>query len=649
MRPSNYSNKGFTLVELLATVVIVGVLATILLPRYKAHVARARMAEAKVGLGEISALQGIYLTENYRYHSGLHYGLDKCGDTASEAKNGLGFRLENCSDSRYRYITNAGNDCAKSDGSVAQGEIYPGCPAEDIWTINPEKDLVHAANVVNACPDATASSSSSTSCTPVTVTTPPPPTTTSPTVDCNDCTHYVDPSILPAKIPCPPPDPSRVRPEYEQTCSAPSAVVALVPPCTRTVAAQQCPSCASCADTDYVDPISMPAKILCSDGVTMVYPPYNKICNKTIPDDLRHCTKRVTPACPCSNTCNCTDKYGAWTAWSPTIAAGCTAGKTSLQQERSRTVTEECVEPADACSSLVCSDTPKTPEKENRTEPCPADRCCDKDGQKIPRSSLCVAEIDPITNSCPPQAPCDERETDKVCVDTGIKIDPNTFCEGTQQDQAVKCTWKIIRTNPDPVNHPDLVCNDEDKEDLTSRPVDGKKKCQDEPIPYSCSCAFVTSPWCYDTISPSGDIELPHDNFSDGKYKCECPKIVVTDDDKDGNISEDEKNTQRSAKCAANIGKITSSLNCPTHQDSFYHSEHSAHGIYTADNDKWHTHGLPYSEHSSPTHRHFGGAAHGGATYVDGNAMANPSGCGWRDGIKQCVCHFSFTQTPPPR
>ncbi|MDE3269698.1 MAG: type II secretion system protein [Pseudomonadota bacterium] len=183
---------GFTLVELLAAIAIVGVLVTLALPRYRAHVARARMAEAKVNLGTLSSHQKAYRFDGmddadtpYRdkatgYHRGLYYGLDKCGDSLAESKNELGFRLSDCTKSRYRYITNLGDDCAKSDGSIAQGQVYPNCIANDEWHVTLGGKLTHADSVVKKCPDATSSSSSS-SCSAVLVSSLSP-TPTAPTL-----------------------------------------------------------------------------------------------------------------------------------------------------------------------------------------------------------------------------------------------------------------------------------------------------------------------------------------------------------------------------------------------------------------------------------------------------------------------------------
>ena len=183
---------GFSIVELLAAVAIVGVIATLALPRYRAQVARSRQAEAKSNLGTIHKLQKIYATESEMdyspprtpiRHAGLNYGIDKCGETLSERLNSLGFRLTDCSKSRYRYVTDGGNDCAQSDGTLDQGKVYPGCTANDIWHMSDIGKLTHTHDVLKSCPGGSSPSSCTAVALPTTPSTPTAPTTpTTPTV-----------------------------------------------------------------------------------------------------------------------------------------------------------------------------------------------------------------------------------------------------------------------------------------------------------------------------------------------------------------------------------------------------------------------------------------------------------------------------------
>lgn len=65
-------SNGFTLVELLITVVIVGILTSIALPSYRSYVVKANRAEAKNKLFEIMQRQEKYMSENNTYVTGLN-------------------------------------------------------------------------------------------------------------------------------------------------------------------------------------------------------------------------------------------------------------------------------------------------------------------------------------------------------------------------------------------------------------------------------------------------------------------------------------------------------------------------------------------------------------------------------------------------
>jgi len=63
------TQRGFTLIELMITVAILGILASIAISSFMQYQARARQSEAKVNLGGIYLGQVVYFTELGRYGS----------------------------------------------------------------------------------------------------------------------------------------------------------------------------------------------------------------------------------------------------------------------------------------------------------------------------------------------------------------------------------------------------------------------------------------------------------------------------------------------------------------------------------------------------------------------------------------------------
>ena len=97
---------GFSLVELMVAVGIIGILAVIAVPRYKSFLVQARRGEAKANLSHLASLQEVYKVEHYAYYQGsamtgvkgIGYkdgsgNIGDCTDPSLDVDEGLGNHL----------------------------------------------------------------------------------------------------------------------------------------------------------------------------------------------------------------------------------------------------------------------------------------------------------------------------------------------------------------------------------------------------------------------------------------------------------------------------------------------------------------------------------------------------------------------------
>ena len=148
--------KGFSVVEMMVVVVIIGILAQLGLSRYRIMSAKSKQAEAKLNLHSIEEMQEVYFLEHGKYQTDdAPVGLGDCDDT--NLTNELGFRPKDCEELRYKYEWNlpAPQDKEATATSTKDDEdklIYPGCEQIDQWTVTYDKGrITNNDKVIEKC------------------------------------------------------------------------------------------------------------------------------------------------------------------------------------------------------------------------------------------------------------------------------------------------------------------------------------------------------------------------------------------------------------------------------------------------------------------------------------------------------------------
>ena len=332
---------GFSLVELMVVVGIVGVLAAITIPRYHSFLVQARRAEATSNLNHIGTLQETFRAE----HGNYYYGMAMSGNNGIGYKDGrgrrgscedpsdardeglsnkLGFRPKNCDNLRYFYQMHSTSVVIASAASDAGGRyVYPDCDGGGAADCGYGRgDAVRLAltsgnkpevcrNITKYCPAGAASTEIST---PVPPPPPPPSCTCTTTTTCG--------SVPPADTIC-------VGQFAEKSCRE------------KTV----CLGHSSCASTSYADPST--------ERVAGT-----KDCNRSC-----DCPLEPPSGWPEPSTDPATQCTGTFQTQSTTETIACPAPSTETQScpySRSVEGTKICCNPLTHCCNGDDIDTTKT-------------------------------------------------------------------------------------------------------------------------------------------------------------------------------------------------------------------------------------------------------------------------------------------------
>ncbi len=143
MRPGR--EHGFTLIELMIVVVIIGILASLALPYFMSASARAKQSEAKTILKQVHVQQMAYFQE-YEVYWLTGATMDDANPTAFARLS-----IDQTSPVRYSY-TITSTTAGLSDFLVTATVAAPGLdddPTPDIWTIDDQGALVNTSDDVN--------------------------------------------------------------------------------------------------------------------------------------------------------------------------------------------------------------------------------------------------------------------------------------------------------------------------------------------------------------------------------------------------------------------------------------------------------------------------------------------------------------------
>jgi prepilin-type N-terminal cleavage/methylation domain-containing protein len=134
-RTKTRNQKGFTLIELMIVVVIIGILAALAIPRFMRATTKSKQSEAKQVLKQIYTMQHAYRQE---YNAYALNGTTASAVAAQQANFGR-IGVDIMATARYTYTIVA---AAATFTATATSNVLDDDAAPDVWTIDENGNLV---------------------------------------------------------------------------------------------------------------------------------------------------------------------------------------------------------------------------------------------------------------------------------------------------------------------------------------------------------------------------------------------------------------------------------------------------------------------------------------------------------------------------
>lgn len=128
-------NQGFSLVELMTVVGIIGVLSALAVPRLQIFMAKAKQSEAKTSLSALYSLQEAYY-----------------GDAGAYSASTAAVGWVAPAGARYTLTTTVANLGTATSGTAGATSICKGQAGADVWTMDANKTLTNTSVLATICP-----------------------------------------------------------------------------------------------------------------------------------------------------------------------------------------------------------------------------------------------------------------------------------------------------------------------------------------------------------------------------------------------------------------------------------------------------------------------------------------------------------------